>query len=86
MSRVLSVGYVLGFFLLLFEYGSAGTVLPSALYILIPLVAIWFPEELGAWLGFEGLGWLRGARPALLIQRVGWILLFLTPVLPLALG
>lgn len=86
MLKALSVAFVVGFFLLDFEYGPAGSVLPAALYILIPLIAIWFPEELGAWLGPGGLGVLAVGRPALVVQRVGWVLLFLTPIIPLALG
>jgi hypothetical protein len=86
MLRAISVGYVLVFFLVLVEYGSAGTVLPSALYLLVPLLAIWFPEETGSWLGPEGLHWLRVSRPALFVQRLGWALLFLAPLVPLALG
>ncbi len=85
MLKALSLGYVLGFFVLLVEYGPAGTVLPSALFMLIPLGAIWFPQELGAWLGRGGIGLLRVQRPALFVHRVGWILLLLTALLPLVL-
>lgn len=86
MLKVISLAYVLGFFVLLVEYGPAGTVLVSALYMLLPLGAVWFPQELGAWLGMGGIGLLRVRRPALLVLRVGWIFLLLAPVLPWALA
>lgn len=49
--KALSLGYALAFLVLVFEFGAAGSVLPSALYLMIPLLAAWFPQELGAWPG-----------------------------------
>jgi len=85
MPKALSVAFVVGFFLLTVEYGPAGSVLPSALFLLIPLLGIWFPGELGAWLGPEGVGLLKVARPSLWVQRVAWLLLFLSPLIPVLL-
>lgn len=86
MLKALSLGYVLSLFVLLVEYGAPGTVLPTAIYLLVPIAAVWFPQELGGWLGPHGLGWIRVTRPALLVHRIGWILLFLAPLVPLAFG
>ncbi len=82
MPKALSVVFVVGFFLLAVEYGPAGSVLPSALFIMVPLLGIWFPEELGAWLGGEGIGLLKVSRPTLWVQRIAWVLLLLSPLIP----
>jgi hypothetical protein len=84
--KVLSVAYALGFFVTVYDQADAGAVLPSAVFLLIPLLCIWFPQELGAWLGRDGLGVLKAERPALWTQRIGWGLLFLAPLIPLALS
>lgn len=78
MGKIASVVYLLAFFSVSFFQGDPGTLLPTAVFALLPLVLIWFSEELGAWL--EARGYLKVARPALWLQRLGWVLFALMPV------
>jgi hypothetical protein len=51
------------------------------LTLLIPLVLIWFPEELGAFTGLAGRGYINSESPALLVAVMGWFFLVGLPLL-----
>jgi hypothetical protein len=86
MIKAASLAYALLFFLLLFEYGDAGSVLPSAVVVLGGLVALWFPVEIGGFLGPSGTGLLGVQRPSLWVQRAGWFLLIVASAIAAALS
>jgi hypothetical protein len=64
---------------------QAGRVTPdvvkSALGLLVPLVLIWFPEQLGSFTGYVGRGGnIDTPTPGFLIAGIGWFMLLGVPV------
>ena len=56
-------------------------VLAVALLTLVPLALIWFPEELGSYIGYTGRGGdIDTESPPALVSFMGWLLLVGLPV------
>ena len=89
-SRVLSLVIAAGYLsFVLFAPGSIsverriGTVLAVAGYLLIPLLCIWFSDEMGNYTGtFPGPA-INKTTPGCLIKVAGWVLLLLPLILVL---
>ena len=86
VSLVIAAGYV-GLFV--FAPGDVstqrriGTVLTVAGYLLIPLLCIWFSDEMGNYTGtFPGPA-INKTTPGCLIKVAGWVLLLLPLILVL---
>jgi hypothetical protein len=92
-SRVLSLVIAAGYFcFFLFAPGPLsmqrriGTLLLVAVYLLGPLLCIWFGDEMGDYSSaLPGLG-LDKPTPGCLIKIAGWVLLFLPIMLLLILA
>jgi hypothetical protein len=78
-SLVIAAGY-LSFFLFAPGQISAerriGTVLAVAGYLLIPLLCIWFGDEMGNYTGALPGPAINKATPGCLVKVAGWVLLF----------
>lgn len=85
-SLVIAAGY-LSFFL--FAPGNIaterriGTVLAVAGYLLIPLLCIWFSDEMGNYTGTLPGPAINKTTPGCLVKVAGWVLLFLPIILVL---
>lgn len=81
LSLLLCFVYLVGSYL----YADAGTILFVAAGLIVPLVGIWFSEELASFLGPSGRRMLRGPSPTIFVKLAGWLLLLLLPVAALLL-
>ena len=79
-SLVIAAGY-LSFFLFAPGHISIerriGTVLAVAGYLLIPVLCIWFGDEMGDYTGTLPGPAINKATPGCLVKVAGWVLLFL---------
>jgi hypothetical protein len=84
VSLLIAAGY-LSFFL--FAPGPIsterriGTVLGIAGYLLIPVLCIWFGDEMGNYTGTLPGPAINKATPGCLVKIAGWVLLFLPIIL-----
>ena len=80
LSLVIAAAYLL---IVMFMPGSGsnkgrlGFLLVTAGYLLLPLLCIWFGEEMGGYLGSLPGPALNKPTPGFLVRIGGWILLFL---------
>jgi hypothetical protein len=88
LSLVIAAGY-LGIVLFMPGHrsipGRLGAVLAVAAYLLIPLLCIWFGEEMGNYIGTLPGPAINKQTPGCLVRIGGWILL-LFPVVVLLIG
>ncbi len=87
-SRVLSLVIAAGYLsFLFFAPGNVsverriGTVLAVAGYLLIPLLCIWFGDEMGDYTGTLPGPAMNKTTPGCLVKVAGWVLLFLPVIL-----
>lgn len=87
-SRVLSLVIAAGYLsFVLFAPGSIsverriGTVLAVAGYLLIPVLCIWFGDEMGSYTGTLPGPAINKGTPGCLVKVAGWVLLFLPVIL-----
>jgi hypothetical protein len=80
IALLIAVGYIAA--AVVAEHGFTGNVLKGCAVLVLPMVLIWFPEELGGLTGFA----MRGATvdtetPQVLISVMGWFFLIGLPVI-----
>ena len=85
-SLVIAAGY-LSFFVFAPGHISTGrrigTVLAVAGYLLIPVLCIWFGDEIGDYTGTLPGPAINKTTPGCLVKVAGWVLLFLPIILVL---
>jgi hypothetical protein len=74
-NRVISAAVALIFLVVAFTHGGAALALKLAIFLIIPLACIWFPDELGGYIGPAWGGPIMTSTPAVIVCIVGWILL-----------
>jgi hypothetical protein len=75
VSRALSAAVALGYLALGYWIGGPYTVIQTAVFLLFPMAAIWFSEELGSLTGNIRLQFIDRTSPGLLVAIFGWLLL-----------
>ncbi len=82
----ITIGKILGlliagiYALVAFWYGGVNGVKWSA-GLLLPLAAIWFPEEIGSLTGYFRTGYVNVQTPAFIIAFIGWLFLLGLPAI-----
>lgn len=81
-AKILGLVIVLAYAVLLIVNQSAETAYKGCAFLLLPLVLIWFPEELGSMTGYFLKGsYVNAESPPILLSIMGWFLLVGVPVL-----
>jgi len=83
-SRLLSLLVVLTYVALVFTYGESGWLIRLVLFLIVPMVCIWFPEAMGSYMGYglATVGVTEESPPGCILI-IGWVLLLL-PVIMVA--
>ena len=80
-NRVFSIFVAVFYFIVAYTASGAETAFKAVLVVILPLACIWFPEQLGGYLGPAGSSTITATSPAILIRTLGWVLLFLPLIL-----
>jgi hypothetical protein len=81
LSVLVSVGYFIASIILHWR-GEPVTIIFGCFALLSPLAFIWFPDEIGNWIGFIGpMNFIDSKTPSFLISCVGWFFLVAFPIL-----
>jgi hypothetical protein len=79
IAVVIATAYLTG--MVLHDHEINRGVLSLSILLLIPLSLIWFPEEIGGYIGGAGHGgYIDAATPSALMSFVGWFFLIGMPV------
>ncbi len=71
-----AAGVVAGIMLITFGVtGGIATMITGAIYLLLPMACIWFPDEMGSLASVKGLP--LNETPGFLVIAGGWLLLLL---------
>jgi hypothetical protein len=84
VSKICAVLIAIGYFvaMLVAEHGLTKNSLVGGAVLLLPLVLIWFPEELGSYTGLVTRGGqIDTETPPGLVSAMGWFFLVGLPVL-----
>lgn len=81
LGRLISLGIAL-MYVLVSAIAFGNLVLYILAYLVLPLSAIWFSDELGGFVGSFGAYNISTETPGCLVKILGWVLL----LLPIALG
>ena len=76
LSLLIATAYVVAALL----YGHGPDVLKVAMFLLLPMACIWFPEELGDYTGVMRGHLITSSTPAFLVCAAGWLLLVVVPI------
>ncbi len=79
IGKVLGLAVAALYAFVAFSYGGAAGLKWSA-GMLLPLAAIWFPEEIGNLTGYFRTGYVNVQTPAGIISFLGWVFLLGLPV------
>ncbi len=80
--RIIAGLIALGYLALLTMARGGPAVVSCAVYLVMPLACIWFPEAIGDYVGGGSQGFITSASPDWLISLIGWFLLLLPAMLP----
>ena len=81
-AKLLGLAVALVYAVLLFVFQSGETAFKICAILLLPLVLIWFPEELGSATGYFWKGsYVNAESPPVLLSIMGWLFLVGFPVL-----
>jgi hypothetical protein len=80
LSLLVGLGYIVA--IIVHEHGVTGSVFKCLACLVLPLVLIWFPDELGNYVGFWGVDYyIDSVTPPFLISFFGWFFLVGFPIL-----
>jgi hypothetical protein len=51
--------------------------LKVAMFVILPLACIWFPDEMGGYVGLAGYSGITATSPGIIVCILGWVLLLL---------
>ncbi len=81
LDRKISIAFAIAFIGYALYLGPPKLILIAVYYMVLPLGAIWFGDELGSqsknWLA---RGYIDRTSPGIMVKIVGWILLCVAPV------
>jgi len=84
ISRTISIVLAVAFIVYACLLDPPGLAVVAVGYMVIPMGAIWFGDELGSSTGhWFGGGYIDVPSPGIIVKFLGWILLCLTPVVVL---
>ncbi|MEP6685399.1 MAG: hypothetical protein ABJB22_01370 [Verrucomicrobiota bacterium] len=86
LNRMLSVFIALVYLVAAYKHGGGATTLKLAMFLLLPLACIWFPEPLGQYGGTIRGQLMTSSTPAFLVCAGGWLVLVGVPLLAYALS
>jgi EamA domain-containing membrane protein RarD len=69
-----------------YSHGGGATTLTVAMFLLLPMACIWFPEALGEYTGTIRLQAMTSSTPAWLVCAGGWLVLVGVPLIGYALS
>jgi hypothetical protein len=76
-ARWISLAFAAVFCALALVLQPTSMVFYAIAYMIIPLAAIWFGDELGSF----SSGWqLNRPTPGMIVKLIGWVLLMITPL------
>jgi len=79
-GKILSLGIAIGYAVLAIHWGGVGY-WKWSLGLLLPLVLIWFPAEIGSLTGYYRSGYVNVQTPEAIVSFLGWFGLVGVPVL-----
>lgn len=78
VATVIACGYVVA--MIVEANGATVDVAKGSLVLLLPMVLIWFPDEIGGFTGYVGHGaHVDTETPSFLVSAAGWIFLVGVP-------
>jgi hypothetical protein len=77
ISRTLSTIIAITYLILAYLGGGGYSVLPIALFLVLPLACIWFSEEMGAFTGVMRGQTITTKTPGCLVAFGGWLILLI---------
>ncbi len=78
LSRVLSTGLSLAYVVGAYLHADLKTTIEIAMFCVLPMGCIWFPEAMGDYIGYAGSGrFITEASPAGAVAFMGWVVLLL---------
>ena len=81
INRGLSLLVYLGYLMSAYFTGAGIGTLKIAVFLLLPMACIWFPEELGGYTGTMRLHAITASTPAFLVCAGGWLILVGLPII-----
>jgi len=81
INRGLSLLIYCGYLALAFTVGGPFAALKVAMFLLLPLACIWFPEPLGDYAGNLRGHQVTRSSPAFLVCAMGWVILVGVPII-----
>ena len=78
-SRILSSLVAITYIVLALIFIGSAAAFKIGLFVILPLMCIWFSDVMGAYTGFLPLGDypITQQSPGLLVRIMGWVVLFL---------
>ena len=86
LNRTLSTLVALLYLFAAYDTGGGATTLKVAMFLLLPMACIWFPEPLGQYGGTIRGQAMTSSTPAFLVCAGGWLVLVGIPILVYALS
>jgi hypothetical protein len=83
ISRILSAVVALTYLIIAFCIEGPIGVVKCSIFLLLPLVLIWFPEEMGSFTGVIRGQYINTETPGCLVAFGGWMVLLLPLWVPL---
>jgi hypothetical protein len=77
IGRILSATVALTYLIIAFTIEGPIGVVKIAIFMLLPLVLIWFPEEMGSFTGVIRGQYINTETPGCLVAFGGWLVLLL---------
>jgi len=83
IGRILSALTAIAYLAAAFSLSSPQTGLRVMVFLLLPMVCIWYSEEMGEYTGYWGRSYIDEKSPGCMIALVGWSLLLLPVIIVL---
>jgi hypothetical protein len=83
VSRILSAIVAIIYLAVAFVYDGPVGIVKCVMFITLPLIVIWFPDEMGAYTGGIGAQYIDTESPGCLVAFGGWAVLLLPLWAPL---
>ncbi len=77
INRILSAIVAIIYLVVAYVAGGPAAAVKCVMFVLLPLVVIWFPDEMGAFTGVVSGHYINAETPGGLVAFAGWLVLLL---------